>query len=119
MWDVGAAEGLVRDFRLHRAAVVVNDVVRPQQHFDAAVAPATDAALAAFQRQCRMECAEFDLDLMRAEHLTREEYALAYKISDKAVGWLVVEPVRGVPLLDPPSCMTPISSAMAKASFWS
>ena len=98
--NVGTAEGLVHYLRLHAAAVIVDDVVRAQEHFDAADLAAGAAAFAAFQRQRRMQAAEFDFHLVLADDLARQENALADKVSDEAVGRLVVEVVGRIPLLD-------------------
>jgi hypothetical protein len=66
----------------------VNHVVRTQQHFDAATLAAGLAALAAFERQARLEDTQLDLDTSVVDHHAGQENALADEVGDKAVaGW--------------------------------
>ena len=74
--EFGATEGAVHDFGLQFTAVVVNNVVRTQHHFNMAALAAGIAALHAFKRQARFEQTEFDLDTMVVDDRARQEYTL-------------------------------------------
>ena len=100
--NLGATKRFVPDLGEQVAAIVVDDVVRSQQHFDAAVLAATLAALAAFERQARGKDTQLDLDTSVVDHQARQENALANEVGDKSVCGLVVDPVWAVPLLDGP-----------------
>ena len=98
--NLGAAKSLVPDLGEQIATVVVDDVVRSQQHFDAAVLATTLATLAAFKWQARSKNAQLDFDTSVIDHHAGQENALANEVGDKTVCWLVVDPVRSIPLLD-------------------
>jgi hypothetical protein len=78
--DLGAPERLMKHFGLERAAIVMDDIVRTDQHIDwqPQTLTATDPTrqwLTALQRS------HFDNDLLRAFHYTGQQDALANKIS--------------------------------------
>ncbi len=98
--NLGPAKSLVPDFRLQLALVVVDDVVRTQQHFDAAALTTGIASLAAFEWQTGLEHAQLDFYPAVVNHLTGQENTLANEVGDKTVRWLMVQAVRCVPLLD-------------------
>jgi hypothetical protein len=77
------------------------------------------AAGAAVGRDAPLRAAQFDLHLVALRTSPWQEDALADEIGDEAVGRAVVEVVGVSHCWMRPSCMTPISSAMAKASCWS
>jgi hypothetical protein len=60
--DVGPSEGLVQHGRAQRTGIVVDDVVRTQQHLDIADVLAVFATTSALGRQIAGEAADADVD---------------------------------------------------------
>jgi len=96
--NVRAAKRLVQYPGLERARVVMDDVVRAQQHFHVAGVGTVGAALKALGWQFAGELADADVDSLVFQHDAGNEHALADEVGDEAVRRAVIQVVRAIPL---------------------
>jgi hypothetical protein len=94
-------ERRVQDLRLHRALIVVNDVVGAQQYIDAATLAAVGAALHAFKWQGGDSSRPSSTSTRwPSSTVPGRKTPWPTKVGDEAIGRPVVQVVRRIPLLD-------------------